>query len=144
MSAYNLILWVRSVSALFMCSAISLCSGRPIILSWCSISFPAKLWILWWYTRLYCRTSRLSPSPLLILYHSFSLLEILKYFLFMLQEVYSNSPREIIYECNIVPSTPMNVTGEGPYTYVYMRSSKPFVCDIEKATLCQNLQRPSL
>ena len=90
-------------------------------------------------------------SPLLILHLSFSLLELLKYLQFLLQEVHPNFLGEVIYECDIVFSTLMDAIGEGPHTSVCMRSSKPFVlcCDVEKATLrclpiMQNLQRLSL
>jgi len=108
-----------------------------------------KLWILRRYTRLHYWTLRLHFLPLLIIYHSFSLLELLKYLLFLLQEVYPNSPREVVYDCDIISCTSNGCYWRRSPTHSCvwdLASPLSFTMYVEKATLpmMQNLQKPSL
>ena len=138
MSACNLTLWAHSVSIWFMGSATLFCSGRPKYLAGvytftCKVSFELRGGML----ASIVEPHELHLSPFLILHHSFSLIELLKYLWFLFQEVHPNSLGGAIYERDIVSCIPMDAIGEDSSTSVCMRSSKLFVlwCDIEKATL---------
>ena len=153
MSAYNLILWacVFDLCALLLHSILVALKHLAGVRCPCQlVSFEFCGGILAFIVG----PQNFHLSSILILHHSFSLFELLKYFRFLLQEVYPNSFGEIIYECNIVPSTPMDATGEGPHTSVCMRFSKHFVlsCDVElslihiwrcrRSTLCRSRWSP--
>jgi len=90
-------------------------------------------------------------SPSLILHLGFSLLELLKFLWFLIQELHPYFSGEIIYKSNMIICTPTDATSEGLHASVCTRSNKPLVLitEVVKATLdclpiMQNLHRLSL